>query len=163
LYVGFDPPISCVTRTAAAPGSAGSIGKVDRGDLVYLNMTAVAGDAAVATTSNGRPSTGSPYDVDPHRPRSAYQASQFVFTALSEDFVYKTMAAVVKSIFSLNNVRKGPGNSGMLQRHTQVQNGIKQNMYLDEKHRLTPWAKSMTLQVRTPFFYSRHKLTGSSV
>lgn len=113
-------------------------------------MAAVAGDAAIntaAATSNGRPSTGSSYDVDPHRPKSAYESSHLVFTAMSDDFVYKTMVAIVKSIFSLNNLRKGPGNSGMLQRHTAVKNGIKQNMYLDEKHRLTPWAKSMTLQV----------------
>jgi hypothetical protein len=144
-----DPPITRVTRKAAIPGSSGNFSNVDRGDIVFLNLAALtdaqppaaASTGASASTSSSKPK----YTIDPHRPKTAYPTQPLIYTGLSEDFLYKTMAQVLRAVFSLNNVRRGPGKSGLLKRHKETTNGIDQWMYLDQKHRPVPWAKSMTL------------------
>jgi len=56
------------------------------------------------------------------------------------------MPEVLRSIFSLKNVRRAPGQSGILNRFVQDLHGTPQHMYINAKGTVTPWPATMVLQ-----------------
>ena len=62
-----------------------------------------------------------------------------------------TMVQVLKTVFSLKNVRRAPGLSGTLKRFPCNVNETEFYQYLNKTQDPVPWATSLVLQVRPHF------------
>ncbi|KAG8806023.1 hypothetical protein FRC17_005205, partial [Serendipita sp. 399] len=65
---------------------------------------------------------------------------------LGEDYILDVGAHVLKAVFSLKNLRRTDGPSGMLRRYLQDCHGTPQWFYMDQKQKVSPWPTSMLLQ-----------------
>jgi hypothetical protein len=56
------------------------------------------------------------------------------------------MADVVRAVFSHNNVRRGPGQSGRLTCFATDAHSMFSHAYLDGKQNISPWPTSLVIQ-----------------
>jgi len=132
----LDPPIPGVHRDCVADFSVeGS--EFKKGNRYYLSIANANVDAKVFPD---------PAKVDPNRPKDTYLIGDTALRCLGEDFIVKPMAQVMKVIFALPNVRRGPGVSGILNRSPIEAYATRQWEYMDRKQRLTLWSQSMVVQ-----------------
>jgi len=136
----LDPPIPGVHRDAKKSSFSSDGVKFNSGGRYYLSIANANMDKTVFPD---------PEKVNPSRPAEAYLIGDTALRCLGEDFIIKPMAQVLKAIFSLNNLRRGPGVSGILNRSAYQQFDTTQYEYMDRKQRLTIWAQSMIVQYDT--------------
>ncbi|KAF8761291.1 Linoleate diol synthase [Rhizoctonia solani] len=85
--------------------------------------------------------------VDPRRPADSYTLmGDGLHRCFSDEFVHSTMACAVRAVFQLNNIRRGPGKSGILKRFTDSDGTTASSCYLNSKQIITPFPTSLTLQ-----------------
>jgi len=132
----LDPPVPGVHRTCSTDFTVEGA-EFKKGDRYYLSMTNANLDSKVFPEPN---------KVDPTRPKDAYLIGDTALRCLGEDFIVKPIAQVMKVIFGLTNVRRGPTTSGMLNRSNVEAYATRHWEYMDRKQRLTLWAQSMLIQ-----------------
>ncbi|EJD44726.1 putative linoleate diol synthase [Auricularia subglabra TFB-10046 SS5] len=133
----LDPPMPGPLRDVKAAFEAGDA-KVQAGGRVFVNFAAANLNETVFPQ---------PTEVLPTRPKDAYAyLGDGVHQILGNDFVHTTMARVLKTVFSLKNLRRAPGQQGILKRLPRDVYGQTHYEYLDHHQKLVPWATSMVLQ-----------------
>ncbi|KIJ55788.1 hypothetical protein M422DRAFT_152180 [Sphaerobolus stellatus SS14] len=133
----LDPSLRGVYRTTKVSYNKNGV-KLSKDQPVFLSLAKANLDPNVFAR---------PTEVDISRPAEGYLAlNDVVYGILGHEFVEKTMAQVLKAIFSLKNVRRGPGVSGTLRRVVTQSNGTTVYKYMNAQRELSPWAKSMVIQ-----------------
>jgi len=130
-----DPPIQGIYREAKANETIDSI-PVNTGDLVYLN---------VASANLNERAFVEPTKIDHSRPKEHYIRGGVLTRTLGTELMSKIITKVLQAVFELNNVTRGPGQSGELKRFTCEVEGIKSYRYLDKDQKLSPWATSLVI------------------
>jgi len=83
--------------------------------------------------------------VDTTRPRENYLHGDGCFKTLGEKLALKVMTEVIRAILSLNNVRRGPGQSGSLPRFEDKASLVLRYTYLNGKMMPSAWPTSMII------------------
>ncbi|KAG1881162.1 hypothetical protein F4604DRAFT_1578213, partial [Suillus subluteus] len=65
------------------------------------------------------------------------------FKVLGDELASTMMAEVLRAVLSLENVRRGPGQSGKLARFSDAALPVLHHAYLNEKILQNPWPTSM--------------------
>jgi len=76
--------------------------------------------------------------------------ADFVFKALGADIAPKLIVQVLRSILSLDNIRRGPGQSGELQRFQDSSLKYLRYVYLDMHQFRSPWPTSLVVLYDPP-------------
>jgi len=134
----LDPPIQGVYREAKANETVGST-SLSAGDLVYAN---------IASANMNERAFAEPTSIDHSRPREHYIRDDILTRTLGTELVSKIVVSVLKAVFELKNVGRGPGQSGELKRFMSEVEGITSYKYLDEYQKLSPWASSLVITYR---------------
>ncbi|KAG8842829.1 hypothetical protein FRB96_004714 [Tulasnella sp. 330] len=140
----LDPQDPGVFRTAAADaeiqqGSGASPIKVLKGDTIFVSVKDAGYDPVIFGPD--------PTVIDPTRPIDNYTMFGVgMHACLGRWFVQATMPRVIRSVFSLKNVRRAPGQSGKLNRFDQTLFGsTPASLFMDSQADVTPWPPSMML------------------
>ncbi|KAJ7327590.1 heme peroxidase [Mycena albidolilacea] len=88
-----------------------------------------------------------PTQVDPTRPASAYatQNGTGFHVCPGVSLTELTMLEIVKAVFGLKNVRRAPGDAGLLAGFTQLVNETETKVYITPYGTTSAWPGSMTL------------------
>ncbi|KIJ37088.1 hypothetical protein M422DRAFT_232076 [Sphaerobolus stellatus SS14] len=134
----LNPPVAGVLREVARGQTAIVQGQTLRQDTrVYVNLKAALKADSIDNAA----------EVHPQRGR--IPALSFVpgaHSSLNEEFSERTMAQVLRAVFSRKNLRRANGTSGRLATFDTAFHGTLQPMYLDWKAAVTPWPLSLVLQ-----------------
>jgi len=131
----IDPPIQGIYRESKANEVVGST-SINAGDLVYLD---------ISSANKNERAFAQPHRIDHARPKEHYIRGDVLTKTLGVDLVSKIVVSVLKAVFELKNVARGPGQSGELKRFTTEVEGVKLTRYLDKNQQLSPWAGSMVV------------------
>ncbi|KAF8587829.1 linoleate diol synthase [Ramaria rubella] len=134
----LDTPLSGVYREAKLDQQIGLL-QVKKDERLFLS---------VADANLDPLKFPNPLQVDPTRPRESYLGlADGANECFGDAFVSKvTMTQVVRAIFSLKNIRRAAGQSGLLKRSSHMRHGTRHWQYLDSNQELSPWASSMVIQ-----------------
>ncbi|KAF9466079.1 linoleate diol synthase [Collybia nuda] len=132
----IDPPFQGVYRIAAKDQTIGKI-SVKEGDRVFLNMARANTDESVFTSAQS---------INVARGTKGYLQVDSTFNHLGEGVTVKIMTEVLRAIFSLENVRRAPGQSGGLCRFKDHARPDLRFAYLDDKQYSSAWPTSMSIQ-----------------
>ncbi|KAG8877662.1 hypothetical protein FRB98_006589 [Tulasnella sp. 332] len=140
----LDPQIPGLFRSVIADadiqqGSGMSPIKVQKGDSIFVSIRDAGFDRAIFGPD--------PTVVDPTRPIHYYTMFGVgMHECLGRWFVQATMPHVIRSVFSLKNIRRAPGQAGKLNRFDYTLFGsTPASMFMDSRADVTPWPSSMTL------------------
>ncbi|KAG9026836.1 hypothetical protein FRB95_008385 [Tulasnella sp. JGI-2019a] len=140
----LDPQAPGIFRRAAVDTEIQESGekeptKVLKGDTIFVSIRNAGYDPAVFGPD--------PTVIDPTRPSEKYMMfGSGMHACLGRWFVEATMPHVIRSVFSLKNLRRAPGQSGQLDRFNQTLYGSTQaSMFVDPRANVTPWPPSMLL------------------
>ncbi|GBE86547.1 Linoleate 10R-lipoxygenase [Sparassis crispa] len=133
----LDPPSRGAYREAAKTSVVG--GKpVQLGECVFVDIADASLDATVFPDPNA---------VNPTRtPQKRYLVGDGSARCLGADLSNKMIGAVLRAVFSFPNVRRAPGQSGVLKRFKEDSTKTSCYSYLSSTQELTPWATSMVIQ-----------------
>jgi len=134
----LDPLFSHARRTVVEPATVGS-SRFKRGDSLLLDVADANMDPEVFPD---------PMSVDPRRPTANYTLmGDGLNRCFTDEFVHTTMACAVRAVFQLNNVRRGPGTSGILRRFKDSDGTTASSRYLNSRQIITPFRTTLTLQL----------------
>ncbi|KAG1740010.1 heme peroxidase [Suillus lakei] len=132
----IDPPFAGVYRVAKQDESIESL-NIKQGQRLFLH---------IATANMNEDSFPNPRILDATRaPRERYLQNDGCFKVLGEDLASTVMAGVLRAILALDNVRRGPGQSGKLARFSDTALPMLHYAYLNEKMVQSPWPNSMVV------------------
>ncbi|KAG1765167.1 heme peroxidase [Suillus placidus] len=132
----IDPPFAGVYRVAKQDESIQSL-NVKQGERLFLHIASANmnedafPDPRILNATRGRPERYLPKDG--------------CFTVLGDELASTMMAEVLRAVVSLDNVRRGPGQSGKLVRFSDTALPILHYAYLNEKMLHSPWPNSMVV------------------
>jgi len=133
----LDPLFGHARRTVVEPATIGG-SQFKRGDSLLL---------AIADCNLDPDIFPNPHSVDPRRPPTSYTLmGDGLHRCFTDDFVHSTMACAVRAVFQLTNIRRGPGQSGVLRRFRDTDGTTAQSRYLNSKQVITPFPTTLTLQ-----------------
>ncbi|KAG8894697.1 hypothetical protein FRB99_001047 [Tulasnella sp. 403] len=114
--------------------------KVTKGQRLFVSLYNANHDPSVFGPD--------PSAIDPTRSPDVYMTfGSGMHKCLGQWFVLSVMPQVMRSIFTLKNVRRAPGESGKLNRFQQrLYGSTPGNLYIDARGNVTPWPASMTIQ-----------------
>jgi len=114
--------------------------KVQKGQQVFVSLQ----NADLDPTVFGK----DPTVIDPTRPLKVYRIfGDGMHSCLGRWFTESVMPQVIRSIFTLKNIRRAPGQSGQLNRFRNVLYETTPSwLYLDVNGNITPWPASMMIQ-----------------
>ncbi|KAG8881440.1 hypothetical protein FRB97_009566 [Tulasnella sp. 331] len=118
------PPVPGVYRRAEK-----NVGEYKAGDRIYISYM----DAGAELNGEGQAA-----------PPRQLIAGELV-RLLGNDWVLTVMVPVIRTVFSLKDLTRAPGNSGKLLSMIQDVEGTKARMYLDYKQFPTPWSSDLTI------------------
>ncbi|CAG7848099.1 Psi-producing oxygenase A AltName: Full=Fatty acid oxygenase ppoA; Includes: RecName: Full=Linoleate 8R-lipoxygenase; Includes: RecName: Full=9,12-octadecadienoate 8-hydroperoxide 8R-isomerase [Serendipita indica DSM 11827] len=111
---------------------------IKAGDRIFVSLTHAGMDPSVFPD---------PTKVDPRRPREAYYAfGRGEHTCLGAMFTETMIPAVLRAVFSLPNVRRGPGYSGTLNTFKHDLFGTESHLYISNKGTVSPWPAFMMIE-----------------
>ncbi|KAG1881160.1 heme peroxidase [Suillus subluteus] len=130
----IDPPFAGTYRVAKQDESIESL-NVKQGQRLFLN---------VAAANMNEDAFPNPHILDATRaPRERYLPKDGCFKVLGDELASTMMAEVLRAVLSLENVRRGPGQSGKLARFSDAALPVLHYAYLNEKMMQSPWPTSM--------------------
>ncbi|KII87382.1 hypothetical protein PLICRDRAFT_253826 [Plicaturopsis crispa FD-325 SS-3] len=132
----LDPPFRGVLRVVEKDEEIANI-PLQKGEQLFLDVAFASLDKRVFVT---------PEAIDPGRRSDLYLSEPTVVNALGEDLTSKIMTQVLRAIFSLKNVRRGPGISGRLSRFKDASQPIVRYSYIDNHSMRSPWPTSLVIQ-----------------
>ena len=83
-------------------------------------------------------------------PRERYLRPDIAFKVVGADVAPKLIVQVLRGILSFGNVRRGPGQSGRLQRYQDNSFKDLRYVYLNRQQIRTPWPTSLVLLYEAP-------------
>ncbi|KAG9313033.1 heme peroxidase [Chiua virens] len=132
----IDPCFAGFGYVAKKDHTVGSL-TVQQGEHLFLH---------VANASLNDEAFPNPTTFDATRtPRERYLRPDAIFKAVGADIAPKLIVHVLRSILALENVRRGPGQSGQLQRFKDESLKHLCHVYLDTQQFRSPWPTSMVL------------------
>jgi len=137
----IDPPFAGVSCIAKKDHTVGSL-TVQQGERLFLD---------VASAGMNEQAFPNPNTFDATRePRERYLRADVAFKIVGADIPPKLILQVVRSILSLDNIRRGPGQSGKL--HRFQDNSLKdlRYVYLDANQFRSPWPTSLVVLYDVP-------------
>ncbi|QRV95471.1 heme peroxidase [Ceratobasidium sp. AG-Ba] len=88
-----------------------------------------------------------PYQINPSRPANSYTLmGDGLHKCFGDDFVQSTMASALRAVFELKNIRRAPGQSGVLRGFKDPQDPTSEFCFLNSHSVITPFPTSLTLQ-----------------
>ncbi|EKM53767.1 uncharacterized protein PHACADRAFT_260261 [Phanerochaete carnosa HHB-10118-sp] len=133
----LDPPFAGVYREALTAQNVNDR-SVETGGKVFVNIAKANMDPDVFKD---------PASVKPNRsPKDRYLAADGSVQCLGFDLSSKIVAEVLRAVFSFPNVRRAPGQSGVLKRFKPDTIKTSSWMYLNHEQLPSPWATSMIIQ-----------------
>ncbi|KAF5381614.1 hypothetical protein D9615_005503 [Tricholomella constricta] len=135
----INPPVSGVYRTAAQDVAIPGFSTIRAQDRVFASLLDANNDPDVF----GENPTAAVYN------RPAKQAGLFGLGEhglLSSSFFESTVPAILGILLGLKNIRRAPGESGKLAKHTEEWHGSPRCLYTNRKGKLTPFPDSLTVQ-----------------
>ncbi|KAG6381666.1 heme peroxidase [Boletus reticuloceps] len=137
----IDPPFAGASFTAKKDHSVGSL-VVQQGERLFLN---------VASAGMNEEAFPDPTMFDASRsPRERYLRADVAFKVVGADIPPKLIVQVLRSILSFDNIRRGPGQSGKLQRFWDSSFKDLRHVYLDADQHRSPWPTSLVILYDTP-------------
>jgi len=137
----IDPPFAGVSYVAKKDHAVGSLA-VQQGERLFLDVAA----AGMNEQAFPNPTT---FDAT-RTPRERYLRADTVSKVIGTDIPPKLIVYVLRSILSFDNVRRGPGQSGKLQRFQDNSFKDLRHVYLNERQLRCPWPTSMVILYDTP-------------
>jgi len=132
----IDPPFAGATFIAKKDHSVGSL-VVQQGERLFLN---------VASAGMNEEAFPNPTMFNATRtPRDRYLRPDVAFKVVGADIPPKLIVHVLRSILSFGNIRRGPGQSGKLQRFRDSSFKDLRYVYLDADQHRSPWPTSLVL------------------
>ncbi|KAL5512887.1 hypothetical protein ACEPAH_3285 [Sanghuangporus vaninii] len=139
----LDPPFAGVYREALNDKQLGKL-SVKTNERLFLSIA----------KANLNPDIfPNPTEVDITRPAELYLSGDGISRSFGNDFAHSVMGSVLRTVYSLPNLRRAPGVSGKLKRFRYNVNGTEYYQYLDKNMDPTPWTTSLILQVSITFSY----------
>ncbi|KAG1795206.1 heme peroxidase [Suillus plorans] len=130
----IDPPFAGVYRVAKQDESIESL-NVRKGERLFLH---------IASANMNEDAFPSPHVLNAARtPRERYLQNDGCFKVLGDELASTILAEVLRAVASLENVRRGPGQSGKLTRFSDSAIPVLHYAYLNEKMLQSPWPTSM--------------------
>ncbi|KAG8896210.1 hypothetical protein FRC00_006290, partial [Tulasnella sp. 408] len=113
--------------------------RVKKGDTIFVSLK---------NANNDPTAFPNPQKIDPTRPLDRYKLfGAGMHSCLGQFFTQAMMPEVMRSVFSLKNIRRAPGESGKLYRFRADLFGTTTNYcYVDKKGCASPWPSSMIVQ-----------------
>ncbi|KAI9464255.1 heme peroxidase [Boletus coccyginus] len=137
----IDPPFAGVSYVAKKDYTVGSLA-VQQGERLFLD---------VASAGMNEEAFPNPTTFDATRtPRERYLRADAAFKAVGADIPPKLIVQVLRSILSLDNIRRGPGQSGRLQRFHDSSLKDLCYVYLDAHQLRSPWPTSLVVLYDAP-------------
>jgi len=138
----FDPQAPWILRQATVDSSLEQGGdlpnlNIRSGDFLFLDVKQANMDSQVFYD---------PAEINPNRTSSTYASFGDEVQRFVGPLWDMTMPQMMRSVFSLRNIRRAPGRSGELNRFTQSIHGVEQRFYLDYNGLVSPWPTSMIVQ-----------------
>ncbi|KAG6844776.1 hypothetical protein H0H87_003894 [Tephrocybe sp. NHM501043] len=124
----LDPPFQGVYRTATKDHAVGSL-TVKEGDRVFL-------DEAVFASANV---------IDPARASKNVLQGDGTFSSVGQAVTVKVLSETLRAVFSYNDLRRAPGQSGVLPRFKEHTRPELAYAYLDKTSFSSPWPSSLTV------------------
>ncbi|KAG6919504.1 hypothetical protein DXG01_005094 [Tephrocybe rancida] len=121
--------------TATKDHSVGSL-TVKEGDRVFLDVGAVNLDEAVFSSANA---------VNTGRAGKNVLPGDGAFSHLGEKLTIKILSEVLRAVFSYDNVRRAPGQSGVLARFKEHSRPELAYAYIDHTSFSSPWPTSLSI------------------
>ncbi|KAG2338641.1 heme peroxidase [Suillus weaverae] len=132
----IDPPFAGVYRIAKQDETIESL-NVKQGQRLFLH---------IASANMNEDAFPNPRILNATRePRERYLPKDGCFTVLGDELASTMMAEVLRAVVSLENVRRGPGQSGKLVRFSDTALPMLHYAYLNEKMLHSPWPNSMVV------------------
>ncbi|KAG2157761.1 heme peroxidase [Suillus bovinus] len=132
----IDPPFAGAYRVAKQDESIESL-NVKQGQRLFLH---------IANANMNEDAFPNPHLLDTTRtPRERYLQNEGCFKVLGDELASTMMAEVLRAVVSLENVRRGPGQSGKLTRFSDSALPVLHYAYLNEKMLQSPWPTSMVI------------------
>ncbi|KAI6113067.1 heme peroxidase [Pisolithus sp. B1] len=132
----LDPPFAGVYRNVKKDKSVGSL-NAKEGERLFLD---------IAGANLNEEAFPNPTTFDATRtPRERYLRSDIAFRVIGADTAPKLIVQVLRAILSFDNVRRGPGQSGVLARFPDASLPHLRYVYLNEKQLRSPWPTSLVI------------------
>ncbi|RDB20840.1 Linoleate 10R-lipoxygenase [Hypsizygus marmoreus] len=132
----LDPPLQGVYRTAAKEHTVGTL-SIKKGDRVFLNVAGANLDASVFPA---------PKAVDASRGTKVILHGDGSINHLGEEVTVKILSEVLHAIYGYENVRRAPGQSGVLKRFKDHARPDLRFAYLDGNQFTSAWPTSLSIQ-----------------
>jgi cytochrome P450 len=137
----IDPPFAGTSYVAKKDHAISSLA-VQQGECLFLD---------VAGAGMNEQAFPNPTAFDATRsPRERYLQADTASKVIGADIPPKLIVHVLRSILSFDNIRRGPGQSGKLQRFQDSTLKDLRYVYLDEKQFRAPWPTSLVVLYDTP-------------
>jgi cytochrome P450 len=130
----LDPPFRGVYRIAQQEHKMDTL-TIAKNERVFLDVAAASLNEQAYTNATA---------VDPARPRDRYLNA--AVNALGDELTSKILSQVIRAVFGLQGVRRGPGLSGVLSRFKDDSNPILRYGYVNDHSQQGAWPISMIIQ-----------------
>jgi linoleate 10R-lipoxygenase len=137
----IDPPFAGASYVAKKTHTVGSLA-VEQGEHLFLDVAS----AGMNEEAFPKPTT---FDAT-RTPRERYLRAETAFKVVGADIPPKLIVQVLRSILSLDNIRRGPGQSGKLQRFRDSSLKDLRYVYLDAQQFRSPWPTSLVVLYDAP-------------
>lgn len=157
LLAGIDPPFAGVCYVAKKTHTVGSLA-VEQGEHLFLDVASAGMNVSVSFNPSSASLTWQQEEAFPNpstfdatrTPRERYLRAETAFKVVGADIPPKLIVQVLRSILSLDNIRRGPGQSGKLQRFQDSSLKDLRYVYLDAHQFRSPWPTSLVVLYDDP-------------
>ncbi|TFK51792.1 linoleate diol synthase [Heliocybe sulcata] len=136
--IRLDPPFAGVYRDCRQKKSVGTM-SVQANDRVFLDIAKAHKDEGIFQNSS---------DANVNRSKDDYLIADGSTRCLGEELTFQIIAEILRAVFSLNNVRRAPGESGKLKRFRREVNQAARWEYL-QVDGTSQWPTTMVIQYDT--------------
>jgi cytochrome P450 len=136
----IDPPFAGVHRVAKKDIAVGSLA-VTQGERLFLD---------VAGAGMNEQAFPNPVNFDTTRKPESYLRADVAHKVIGTALAPKIIVQVLRSIVSFDNVRRGPGKSGVLARFKDASTAHLRYTYLDAQQLRSPWPTSLLILYDVP-------------
>jgi linoleate 10R-lipoxygenase len=131
----FDPIFQGTFRVATKDHNVAGT-DVKKGDRVFVDVASANVDEKIFSN---------PGDINITRPTKDRCHPDGVFNYLGEGLTIKIISEILRAVFEYNNVRRAPGQSGLLNRFKDQSRPELNNSYLNKTQLPGPWPTSLTI------------------
>jgi cytochrome P450 len=131
----LDPPFQGVYRTALKSQELRGL-SITEGERIFVD---------IAEANRDETFFKAPLDIDPARGTKETLQGDWLFAHLGEELTVKIIGEVLRAIYTCDNVRLAPGNSGTLSRFKDASRPDLRYAYPDSAQFSSPWPTSLSV------------------